>query len=137
MKSMVLFIDFKENAGRCADVLRRHDCLFMYEQYDGYHDAFRRIIKNNFDIMIANLDTDSKQLNVSSLVRANYNIGKHTVVRYSSVFQKMKFMLCNMDILDNLVFIRNDCGNDHFVHAVNRISSRETVPFGEIFNKYI
>jgi hypothetical protein len=108
----------------------------MYERYDDYKIAFKRIVKNNFDIMVANLDLE-RECNVSALVRANYNIGKYTIVKYSTVWQKLKFIMNNIDILDHVKLISNCCSKNKFTHAVNSMSEKPAIPFGQIFQKYV
>ena len=136
MKNLVLFIDNDANSTGMADVLHRHDNKFMYERYDDYTIAFKRIIRNNFDTMIANLDLN-KQCNVTALVRANYNIGKSTVVLYSNMWQKLSFMLSNLDIMDSVTFVPLKCLDNTFVHTVRKLSMKPPVPFAEIFQRYI
>ena len=104
MKNLVLFVDSESNTLKAADILRRRNSIFMYERYDDYGLALRRIVQNNFDTMVISLDMPC---NVKALVRANYNIGKSTIVRYSCLVQKLKFMLSNLDILDSVEFICN------------------------------
>ena len=137
MKNLVLIIDNETNSIKSADVLRRYDNRFRYERYDDYTTAFKRIIRNNFDTMIANLDLDNGKCNVTSLVRANYNIGKSTIVLYSSMWQKISFILSNLDIIESVTFNHINCMDGKFAHIVKKLSMKPPIPFGEIFQKYV
>jgi hypothetical protein len=136
MKNLVLFIDNESNSTRTADVLRRYDNRFRYERYSDYTTAFKRIIRNNFDTMIANLNLE-KQCNVTALVRANYNIGKSTIVLYSGLWQQISFALSNLDIIDSITFIPLKHLDKEFANTVKKLSMRPPVPFAEIFQRYI
>ena len=136
MKNLVLFIDNESNSTGMADVLRRYDSMFRYERYSDYTTAFKRIIRNNFDIMIANLDLEH-QCNVTALVRANYNIGKSTIVLYSGLWQQISFALFNLDIIDSITFNHVNCLDGKFVQTVKKLSMRPPIPFAEILQKYI
>jgi hypothetical protein len=107
----------------------------MYEKFRDNRTALKRVIKNNYSAMIISLDTDNNGISSNSLIRANCNIGKHTIVKYSNILQKMLFCLGNRDILDRVEFINGRTNERIFRKVLDRVIGKHPVPFTKIFDK--
>lgn len=135
MKNILIVDGNGHGRARVEDMIGRMN--LPVESYSDSSRAFRRLIRNNYDFMVASLSDNCGTIDMRYVIRANCNIGKHALVIYSGWLQKMIFCLLNMDILDRIEFLPCMCDENTFRDGVMKLLSRPPVPFGVIFNRLI
>jgi len=95
------FLIVCSNVQKCEKIMEVLETEFENDHYElqtDYAEAYKRILRNNFDILIIDLDVTPScncDFNPEKLVRAAYNIGKLSIC-----FKKKRasFMFFNLDI---------------------------------------